>query len=71
LRRLILKLKTAPALCCRRGEKCATPRLPQFTTLPPDVRKTHRYFSPTREPRLPDLRWVQVIEGNWEFVAEK
>jgi hypothetical protein len=47
------------------------PRLPQFTTLPAEVRKTRHYFSLRREPPLSDLRWVQVIEGNWEFVAEK
>jgi hypothetical protein len=70
-RRLILKLKTAPSLCYRRGKKCANPRLPQLTTLPAEVRKTRHYFSLRREPPLSDLRWVQVIEGNWEFVAEK
>jgi hypothetical protein len=70
-RRLILKLKTAPALCCRYGKKCANPRLPQFTTLSPEVRKSRHYFILSREPPLSDLRWVQVSEGNWEFVAEK
>jgi hypothetical protein len=45
-RRLILKLKTAPALCCRRGKKCANPRLPQFTTHPPAVGNTRRNFKP-------------------------
>jgi len=26
---------------------------------------------PEREPPLSELRWVQVIEGNWEFAADK
>jgi len=46
LRRLILKLKTAPSLCCRRGKKCANPRLPLFTTHPPEVGKTRAILNP-------------------------
>jgi hypothetical protein len=47
------------------------PALPQFTTLLPEVGNSRCYFRLKREQRLPDPRWVQVIEGNWEFAAEK
>ncbi|MEZ0283540.1 hypothetical protein, partial [Methyloceanibacter sp.] len=63
-------LKTAPSLCYRRG-KMREPASAAIYHAPAQGPKTRHYFSLRREPALSDLRWVQVIEGNWEFVAEK